>query len=50
VKEIVDEPDHALAASDVLARMRPGDFVLLQTDEGASEPTINLVRRWIQQS
>ncbi|ALM81800.1 cyanophycin synthetase [Bordetella sp. N] len=50
VTEIIDEPDHAHAATDVLARLRPGDFVLLQTDEGASEPTINLVRRWIQQS
>ena len=26
-----------------------GDFVLLQSDEAFSGPTIDLVRRWIQQ-
>jgi cyanophycin synthetase len=49
VTEIVDQPDHAAAASEVLARTRAGDFVLMQSNEGASAPTIDMVRRWVQQ-
>ncbi|WP_251863828.1 cyanophycin synthetase [Achromobacter sp. Marseille-Q4962] len=46
---IVDEPDHARAIEATLGAMQPGDFVLLQSDEAFSGPTIDLVRRWIQQ-
>ncbi|MDQ8033854.1 MAG: cyanophycin synthetase [Bordetella sp.] len=47
--EIVDEPDHAQAIRRVLTQPAQGEFVLLQSDEAFSGPTIDLVRRWIQQ-
>lgn len=46
--EILDEPDHAQAILRVLAQPVAGEFVLLQSDEAFSGPTIDLVRRWIQ--
>src|SRR5690606_12387305 len=47
--QVHDEPDHASAIDTVLGHIRPGDFVLLQSDEANSGPTIDRVRRWIQQ-
>ena len=49
VKQILDEPDHGKAIESQLAGIAAGDFVLLQSDEAFSGPTIDLVRRWIQQ-
>ncbi|MNS59485.1 Cyanophycin synthetase [compost metagenome] len=49
VKDIQDEPDHGKAIESVLNGIAAGDFVLLQSDEAFSGPTIDLVRRWIQQ-
>ncbi|CAM4136137.1 cyanophycin synthetase [Bordetella muralis] len=46
---IEDEPDHARAIDQVLNAIQPGDFVLLQSDESYSGPTIDRVRHWIQQ-
>ncbi|KAK72687.1 cyanophycin synthetase [Bordetella bronchiseptica] len=46
---IADEADHARAIARVLDDLREGDFALLQSDEAFSGPTIDLVRRWIQQ-
>jgi len=44
-----DEPDHARAIDLALDHIRAGDFVLLQSDEAYSGPTIDRVRHWIQQ-
>ncbi len=49
VKQILDEPDHGRAIESQLDGIAAGDFVLLQSDEAFSGPTIDLVRRWIQQ-
>ena len=49
VKHIEDEPDHGKAIAGALDAIATGDFVLLQSDEAFSGPTIDLVRRWIQQ-
>lgn len=49
VKDIQDEPDHGKAIESQLNGIAAGDFVLLQSDEAFSGPTIDLVRRWIQQ-
>lgn len=49
VKDIQDEPDHGKAIESQLGGIAAGDFVLLQSDEAFSGPTIDLVRRWIQQ-
>jgi len=49
VKDIQDEPDHGKAIESVLNGIAAGDFALLQSDEAFSGPTIDLVRRWIQQ-
>ncbi|MFD4837920.1 cyanophycin synthetase [Achromobacter sp. NPDC058515] len=49
VKDIQDEPDHGKAIESLLGGIGAGDFVLLQSDEAFSGPTIDLVRRWIQQ-
>lgn len=49
VAEIIDQPDHGMAIAAVLDSVHQGDFVLLQSDEGTSDPTIDQVRRWIQQ-
>ncbi|MHC0509242.1 cyanophycin synthetase [Achromobacter aegrifaciens] len=49
VKDIQDEPDHGKAIQSQLDAIAAGDFVLLQSDEAFSGPTIDLVRRWIQQ-
>jgi cyanophycin synthetase len=49
VKDIQEEPDHGKAIESVLDGIGAGDFVLLQSDEAFSGPTIDLVRRWIQQ-
>lgn len=46
---ILDEPDHARAIQHVLDGRASDDFILLQSDEAFSGPTIDLVRRWIQQ-
>jgi len=46
---VEDEPDHARAIDLALDHIRAGDFVLLQSDEAYSGPTIDRVRRWIQQ-
>jgi cyanophycin synthetase len=48
VTEVIDQPDHAAAADVALSHTRPGDFVLMQSGEGASAPTIDIVRRWVQ--
>jgi len=50
VKDIQDEPDHGKAIASVLDGIGAGDFALLQSDEAFSGPTIDLVRRWIQQN
>jgi len=47
--EVRDEPDHARAIDIVLNTIQAGDFVLLQSDEADSGPTIDRVRRWIEQ-
>ncbi|MFU1915087.1 cyanophycin synthetase [Bordetella avium] len=47
--QIVEEADHARAIEHVLAAAASDDFILLQSDEAFSGPTIDLVRRWIQQ-
>ena len=47
--DVQDEPDHALAIGLALDHIQAGDFVLLQSDEAYSGPTIDRVRRWIQQ-
>ena len=49
VKDIQEEPDHGKAIASVLDGIGSGDFALLQSDEAFSGPTIDLVRRWIQQ-
>ncbi|WP_088139143.1 cyanophycin synthetase [Achromobacter xylosoxidans] len=49
IKDIQDEPDHGKAIQSQLDGIAAGDFVLLQSDEAFSGPTIDLVRRWIQQ-
>lgn len=49
VKEVQEEPDHGKAIESQLNGIAAGDFVLLQSDEAFSGPTIDLVRRWIQQ-
>ncbi|QVQ29534.1 cyanophycin synthetase [Achromobacter deleyi] len=49
VKDIQEEPDHGKAIESLLDGIGAGDFVLLQSDEAFSGPTIDLVRRWIQQ-
>lgn len=49
VKDIQEEPDHGKAIASVLDGIGGGDFALLQSDEAFSGPTIDLVRRWIQQ-
>ncbi|MNQ33853.1 Cyanophycin synthetase [compost metagenome] len=49
VKDVQEEPDHGKAIESVLDGIAAGDFVLLQSDEAFSGPTIDLVRRWIQQ-
>lgn len=49
VKDIQDEPDHGKAIESQLNGIAASDFVLLQSDEAFSGPTIDLVRRWIQQ-
>lgn len=46
---IEEEPDHARAIDQVLNAIQSGDFVLLQSDERYSGPTIDRVRHWIQQ-
>ena len=50
VSEVIDAPDHAQAVGQALAQAASGDFVLLQSSEADSGPTIDLVRRWIQQA
>jgi cyanophycin synthetase len=47
---IADEPDHAVAIRSVLDSIQPGDFVVLQCDEGNTETTLHLLRRWIEQN
>ncbi|OZI19652.1 cyanophycin synthetase [Bordetella genomosp. 9] len=47
---IVDQPDHATAMRAVLDSVLPGDLVILQCDEGSAEPSLNLLRHWIQQN
>jgi cyanophycin synthetase len=49
VKDVQEEPDHGKAIESQLNGIAAGDFVLLQSDEAFSGPTIDLVRRWIQQ-
>jgi len=49
VKDIQEEPDHGKAIESQLGGIAAGDFVLLQSDEAFSGPTIDVVRRWIQQ-
>ena len=49
VQEVLDEPDHGKAIDSLLKGIVAGDFILLQSDEAFSGPTIDLVRRWIQQ-
>jgi len=49
VAEVHEEPDHGRAIDIMFERLRPGDFLLLQSDEAYSGPTIDRVRRWIQQ-
>ncbi|OZI51205.1 cyanophycin synthetase [Bordetella genomosp. 4] len=46
---IEEEPDHARAIDQVLNAIQAGDFVLLQSDESYSGPTVDRVRHWIQQ-
>ncbi|WP_144638902.1 cyanophycin synthetase [Bordetella genomosp. 13] len=48
-RQVDDEPDHAAAIGQVLAQARPGEFVLLQSDEANAGPVTEMVRRWIQQ-
>lgn len=50
VSEVIDAPDHAQAIGQALAQAAAGDFVLLQSGEADSGPTIDLVRRWIQRA
>jgi cyanophycin synthetase len=47
---IADEPEHAVAIRSVLDSIQPGDFVVVQCDEGNTETTLHLLRRWIEQN
>ncbi|ANN77077.1 cyanophycin synthetase [Bordetella flabilis] len=47
---IADEPDHALAIQTMLDSIQPGDFVVVQCDEGNTETTLHLLHRWIEQN
>jgi cyanophycin synthetase len=47
---IVDQPDHGAAMRSVLESIRPGDFIVLQCDEGSAETTLHLLRHWIEQN
>jgi cyanophycin synthetase len=47
---IADEPDHAVAIRNILDSIQPGDFVVVQCDEGNTETTLHLLRRWIEQN
>lgn len=46
--QVIDEPDHGRAIDQALFAAAPEDFILLQTDEAASGPTMEQVRRWTQ--
>jgi cyanophycin synthetase len=47
---IVDQSDHAVAMRSVLESVRPGDFIVMQCDEGSAETTLHLLRHWIEQN
>ncbi len=49
VTEIVDHPDHRTAIEAALTRVQPGEILVLQSDEGSTGPTLDLVRQRIGQ-
>lgn len=47
---IVDQPDHAAAMRQVLDSVQPGDFIVMQCDEGSAEASLTQLRHWIDQN